>query len=167
MPSAIATAVGTTNSRVITLRVIADTRSDLPHSRKPPSAESGNCQKAISSGRRPNRVAELKTPADREEGRGSLQVDGSRPGEPGCRAKDPRQGSEPADRVPTRHFCEHSFQTVYLKCDVLGRAPISGQSPRLRSAQAGGWSPALPCDRRGHTFAQHLARFVLLKKPNG
>jgi hypothetical protein len=33
--------VGITNSRVITLRVIADTRFDLPRGRKPPSAESG------------------------------------------------------------------------------------------------------------------------------
>src|SRR5258708_39389297 len=35
--------VGTTNSRVITLWVIADTRFDQPQGRKPPSAESGNC----------------------------------------------------------------------------------------------------------------------------
>jgi hypothetical protein len=37
-----------TNSRVITLLVIADTRVDLPHARKPPSRESGNKKFSIS-----------------------------------------------------------------------------------------------------------------------
>src|SRR4051812_3986943 len=47
--SATANAVGTTNSTAITFLVMADTRYDLPHTRRPPSAESG---KISSAGRR-------------------------------------------------------------------------------------------------------------------
>ena len=121
MPRATANAVGTTNSKVITLRVIAILAMTYPEVTKPSFVESGKpfTRASQSNSQDKKLIHKIKPPPTGRQAGALYRWMARGRGEPGCRAKDPRARSERAARVPTRRFCEHSVQTVYLNATRL------------------------------------------------